>query len=75
MSLALPDLLVSTDWLGANLADPDLRVFDCSVTLVPAGAGMRPESGRAAWERGHVPAADSRTCSTTCRTNPSRCPS
>ncbi len=36
MSLALPDLLVSTDWLGANLADPDLRVFDCSVTLVPA---------------------------------------
>jgi thiosulfate/3-mercaptopyruvate sulfurtransferase len=55
MSLALPDMLVSTDWLGRNLAEPDLRVFDCSVTLVPAGAGMRPESGRAAWEQGHIP--------------------
>lgn len=55
MSLVLPDSLVSTGWLGANLADPDLRVFDCSVTLVPAGAGVRPESGRAAWEQGHIP--------------------
>ena len=55
MSLALPDILVSTDWLDANLANPDLRVFDCSVTLVPAGAGVRPESGRAAWAEGHIP--------------------
>ena len=55
MSLALPDILVSTDWLDANLANPDLRVFDCTVTLVPAGAGVRPESGRAAWADGHVP--------------------
>ena len=55
MSLALPDRLVSTAWLGANLADPDLRIFDCSVTLVPAGSGVRPESGRAAWEQGHIP--------------------
>lgn len=51
----LPDLLVSTAWLEENLDDPDLRVFDCSVTLVPAGAGVRPESGRAAWEQEHIP--------------------
>jgi thiosulfate/3-mercaptopyruvate sulfurtransferase len=55
MSLVLPDRLVSTDWLGANLGDPDLRIFDCSVTLVPTGSGVRPESGRAAWEQTHIP--------------------
>jgi len=48
-------MLVSTDWLAAHLSDADLRVFDCSVTLVPHGAGVRPESGRAAWARGHIP--------------------
>jgi thiosulfate/3-mercaptopyruvate sulfurtransferase len=55
MTLELPDRLVSTEWLSANLADPALRIFDCSVTLVPAGTGVRPESGRAAWEQGHIP--------------------
>lgn len=53
--LTLPDLLVSTAWLQENLDHPHLRVFDCSVTLVPAGAGVRPESGRAAWEQEHIP--------------------
>jgi thiosulfate/3-mercaptopyruvate sulfurtransferase len=48
-------MLVSTDWLAAHLADSDLRVFDCSVNLVPHGAGVRPESGRAAWSQGHIP--------------------
>jgi thiosulfate/3-mercaptopyruvate sulfurtransferase len=48
-------LLVSTDWLAARLADPALRVFDCSVTLVPIQGGVRPESGRAAWAAGHIP--------------------
>jgi thiosulfate/3-mercaptopyruvate sulfurtransferase len=48
-------MLVSTDWLAAHLSDPDLRVLDCSVTLVPQGAGVRPESGKAAWAQGHIP--------------------
>jgi thiosulfate/3-mercaptopyruvate sulfurtransferase len=48
-------LLVSTDWLAARLTDPALRVFDCSVTLVPIQGGVRPESGRAAWAAGHIP--------------------
>ena len=55
MSLAVPDMLVGTQWLADHLADPDLRVFDCSVTLVPAGSGVRPESGRATWSEGHIP--------------------
>ena len=55
MSPALPGPLVSTEWLAANLDDPGLRIFDCSVTLVPSGSGVRPESGRAAWEQAHIP--------------------
>jgi thiosulfate/3-mercaptopyruvate sulfurtransferase len=47
--------LVETDWLAAHFADPTLRVFDCSVTLVPVEGGVRPESGRAAWAAGHIP--------------------
>ena len=49
MSASDLPLLVDTDWLAARLSAPDLRVFDCSVTLVPVAGGMRPESGRAAW--------------------------
>ena len=48
-------MLVATDWLAAHLSDPDLRIFDCSVTLVPHGAGVKPESGKAAWAQGHIP--------------------
>ena len=48
-------LLVDTDWLAAHLAEPTLRIFDCSVTLVPIAGGVRPESGRAAWAAGHIP--------------------
>jgi thiosulfate/3-mercaptopyruvate sulfurtransferase len=47
--------LVETHWLAAHLADAALRVFDCSVTLVPVEGGVRPESGRAAWAAGHIP--------------------
>ncbi|MDZ4375454.1 MAG: hypothetical protein U1C74_29095 [Phenylobacterium sp.] len=39
--------LVSTDWLQANLNDPDLRIFDTTVHLRPATPGpYRVESGR-----------------------------
>lgn len=55
MTLAVPDLLVSTEWLAGNLTHPDLRILDCSVALVPVGSGVRPESGRGAWTREHIP--------------------
>jgi thiosulfate/3-mercaptopyruvate sulfurtransferase len=47
--------LVTTDWLAARLNESDVRIFDCSVTLVPVEAGVRLESGKAAWATGHIP--------------------
>ena len=47
--------LVDTNWLAAHLGEAALRIFDCSVTLVPTDGGVRPESGRAAWAAGHIP--------------------
>lgn len=48
-------LLVDTAWLAAHLAEADLRIYDCSVTLVAVAGGMRPESGRASWAGAHIP--------------------
>ncbi len=51
-------MLVDTAWLADHLHDADLRIFDCSVSLVPVpSGGVRPESGRAAWAEGHIPGA------------------
>ncbi len=50
-----PAPLVETSLLAAQLGEPDLRIFDCSVKLVPVDGGVRPESGRAAWAAGHIP--------------------
>lgn len=49
--------LVETDWLASELGAPDLRVIDCMVFLYPLQdwSGQRVESGRAAWEVGHIP--------------------
>lgn len=47
-----PETLVSTDWLAAHLADPDLRVLD--------GTWVMPEEGRdarAEYSRAHIPGA------------------
>ena len=33
------DCLVSTEWLEAHLADPDLRIFECTTWLRPAAPG------------------------------------
>jgi thiosulfate/3-mercaptopyruvate sulfurtransferase len=55
MSNESMSMLVSTDWLAGHLSDADLRVFDCSVTLVPHGTGVRLESGKPAWAKGHIP--------------------
>lgn len=59
-----PDYLAETDWLEADLGNPTLRVFDCTVNFVPnpqATPGKEPpftfESGRATYDAGHIPGA------------------
>jgi thiosulfate/3-mercaptopyruvate sulfurtransferase len=47
-----PQLLVSTDWLAAHLAAPDLRILDASWHLPDAGRDARTE-----YEAGHIPGA------------------
>jgi thiosulfate/3-mercaptopyruvate sulfurtransferase len=50
--------LVGTDWLAERLGSPDMRVFDCTVHLRPAIPGPYViESGRADYERAHIPGA------------------
>lgn len=47
-----PKLLVSTTWLAEHLAAPDVRVIDASWHMPDAG-----RSGRAEFERAHIPGA------------------
>ncbi|EEW24117.1 3-mercaptopyruvate sulfurtransferase [Rhodobacter ferrooxidans] len=47
-----PRTLVSTDWLAAHLANPDLRVLDASWYLPDAGRDPRAE-----YDAGHIPGA------------------
>ncbi|MDF1794071.1 MAG: sulfurtransferase [Thalassobaculaceae bacterium] len=55
---ALPDTLVSTDWLAGALGRGDLRVFDCTCFLLPdPKTTLRAESGRPAYEEAHIPGA------------------
>ncbi|MGH7266411.1 MAG: sulfurtransferase, partial [Candidatus Rokuibacteriota bacterium] len=50
--------LVDTAWLEAHLADPALRVFDCTTHLAPHPETIfRITSGRADWATAHVPGA------------------
>jgi thiosulfate/3-mercaptopyruvate sulfurtransferase len=53
-----PDQIVSTEWLAANLGDPNLRVFDCTTYLIyetGTGRPYRVESGRADYDKGRIP--------------------
>lgn len=47
-----PKTLVSTDWLGRHLGDPDLRVIDASWHMPDAGRDARAE-----YEAAHIPGA------------------
>ena len=52
----LPSQLVTTDWLAANLHDPQLRILDCSVVMRTAGDGSYSfVGGRDEWEEAHIP--------------------
>ncbi len=44
-------LLVSTDWLGAHLDDPRVRVADVRWYL------LKPDQGREEYQQGHIPGA------------------
>ena len=47
-----PATLVSTDWLGRHLKDPDLRLIDASWYMPAAN-----RDGRAEYEAAHIPGA------------------
>ena len=49
------DSLVSTDWLAANIDDPDLRILECTVMLRPAPGGFTAEAMHDVWSEGHIP--------------------
>ena len=52
------DTLVTTEWLSQHLDDADLVVLDCTVYQRPKdGGGFRNVSGRADYDKGHVPSA------------------
>lgn len=54
----VPGFLVSTQWLAENLRRPDLRLFDCSATMmVDPVIQQRVQPERAAFEAGHIPGA------------------
>ena len=55
---AHPEAIADTRWLAANLRDPALRVFDCTTYLryeEGTGRPYRVESGRADYDKGHIP--------------------
>lgn len=55
-----PEAIVNGEWLEAHLADPAVRVFDCTTYLIyeeGTGRPYRVESGRADHETEHVPGA------------------
>lgn len=53
------ETLVTTDWLSRHLDDPDLVVLDCTVftEFDKHGEFVRNVSGRADYDRGHIPSA------------------
>ena len=53
-----PEALVTTAWLADNLANPKLRVYDCTTHLIyetGTGRPYRVENGRADYANGHIP--------------------
>ncbi|MFL5655800.1 MAG: sulfurtransferase [Ktedonobacteraceae bacterium] len=52
----LPSPLVETTWLAERLNEPNIRVIDSTVFFQPSpSGGVSIESGRRAWEGGHIP--------------------
>lgn len=54
-----PEPLVSTQWLADRLGDPDLRIYDATVHLLPDPPRIyKVVGGRADYDKGHIPGAD-----------------
>ena len=50
--------LISTDELARRMGAPGLRIFDCTTYLRPRPeGGYNAESGRANYDKGHIPGA------------------
>lgn len=54
---ARPDYLVDTAWLADHLDDPDVWVIDCTVDLTVTPDQYISTSGRATYDKGHIPGA------------------
>jgi thiosulfate/3-mercaptopyruvate sulfurtransferase len=55
---AHPEFLVESEWVSAHLGDPELRIFDCTIHLIPKpDIGYTVKPGREDFERGHIPGA------------------
>ena len=71
---AHPEFLIETDALERRLNDPDLRVFDCTIHLIPnPDIGYTIKPGREDFEKGHIPARSSSICRPTCRSRTRSC--
>ena len=64
IGIRVPEYLVETDWLEQQLDAPDLRVFDCTVNVVPNPDPVQRQqfpfayqSGRANYDQAHIPGA------------------
>lgn len=58
-SAKLPRPLIDTATLADRLADPNLRIFDCTMHLAPLpdNSGQQVTSGEADYGKGHIPGA------------------
>src|SRR5258708_34122210 len=55
---AHPEFLVETAGLAARLGDPDVRIFDCTIHLIPnPDIGYTVKPGREDFEQGDLPGA------------------
>ncbi|MFI4948163.1 MAG: sulfurtransferase [Alphaproteobacteria bacterium] len=55
---AHPEFLIESEALAAQLGDPELRVFDCTIHLIPnPDIGYTVKPGREDFEKGHIPGA------------------
>jgi thiosulfate/3-mercaptopyruvate sulfurtransferase len=54
---ARPDYLIDTAWLAAHLDDPAVRIIDCTVDLSVSPEKYTIVSGRAAYDKEHIPGA------------------
>ncbi len=55
---AHPEFLVESEGLQAQFGDPELRIFDCTIHLIPnPDIGYTVKPGREDFEKGHIPGA------------------